>query len=326
MKLYLSEQDVLSTLTMSKAIELLDRAFCQLADGKAINHPRRRVILPTGSVLHYMAAGTPEYFGLKAYSVNAKTGAHFEVLLYRSNDGLPLATFEANHLGQIRTGAASGLATKYLAREDASIAAIIGSGFQAQTQLEAIAAVRQLKEIRVWSRKPEKREAFARRCADKLRLDVIASPSARECVEGAHIIATATSSKEPVLEADWVAAGTHVNGAGSNWAERRELPEALVFDRAALVAVDSVEVGKLESGDLLIPMRQSNRLFPAVELADIVAGKRAGRTSPDQITVFKSNGLAVEDIAVAGYIYEEAVRQGLGKTAEKNFSRPAPSV
>src|SRR6185312_5649122 len=122
-----------------------------------INHPRRRVILPTGSVLHYMAAGTPDYFGLKAYSVNAKTGAHFEVLLYRSSDGLPLATFDANHLGQIRTGAASGLATKYLAREDASIAAIIGSGFQAQTQLEAIANVRQLKEVRVWSRKAEKR-------------------------------------------------------------------------------------------------------------------------------------------------------------------------
>jgi alanine dehydrogenase len=309
MKLYVSESDVLSTLTMAKAIELLDGAFRQLAAGSAVNHPRRRVILPTGSVLHYMAAGTPDYFGLKSYSVNAKTGAHFDVLLYRSSDGLPLATFEANHLGQIRTGAASGLATKYLAREDASIAAIIGSGFQAQTQLEAIASVRQLKEVRVWSRKAEKREDFARRCAEKFHLNVIARPSARECVEGAHIIATATSSKDPVIESDWVSPGTHINGAGSNWAERRELPEALVFDRAALVAVDSIEVGKLESGDLLIPMRQSNREFPAVELADIIAGKRTGRTSADQITVFKSNGLAVEDIAVAGYIYEEALRR-----------------
>src|SRR5215469_1319271 len=172
MKLYLSESDVLATLSMPGAIELLDRAFHQLADGSSINHPRRRVILPTGSVLHYMAAGTPDYFGLKAYSVNAKTGAHFEVLLYRSNDGQPLATLEANHLGQIRTGAASGLATKYLAREDASIAAIIGSGFQAQTQLEAIAAVRQIREARVWSRKEEKREEFARRATEKLNLKV----------------------------------------------------------------------------------------------------------------------------------------------------------
>lgn len=314
MKLYLSESDVLATLSMPKAIELLDHAFLQLADGSAINHPRRRVILPTGSVLHYMAAGTPDYFGLKAYSVNAKTGAHFEVLLYRSNDGQPLATLEANHLGQIRTGAASGLATKYLAREDASVAAIIGSGFQAQTQLEAIAAVRQIREARVWSRKQEKREEFARRAAEKLKLKVTAASSARECVEGAHIVVTATASKEPVLVGDWIAPGTHVNAAGSNWAERRELPEALVFDRASIVAVDSVEVGKIESGDLLIPMRQSNRPFPAVELADIIAAKRPGRTANDQITIFKSNGLALEDIAVAGYIYEEAQRRGLGKT------------
>src|ERR1700689_4750415 len=116
MKLYISEEEVLACLPMSRAIELVELAFYQLADGSAINHPRRRVFLPTGAVLHYMAAGTPEYFGLKAYSAHAKTGAHFEVLLYRSADALPLATLEANHLGQIRTGAASGVAPKYLAR------------------------------------------------------------------------------------------------------------------------------------------------------------------------------------------------------------------
>src|SRR6202034_2655879 len=126
MKLYLSEEDVLACLPMSKAIELVEQAFHRLADGTAINHPRRRVILPTGSVLHYMAAGMPEYFGLKAYSVNAKTGAHFEVLLYRSGDGQPLASLEANHLAKMRTGAATGVATNYLAREDASVAAVIG--------------------------------------------------------------------------------------------------------------------------------------------------------------------------------------------------------
>ena len=125
MKLYLSEEDVLACLTMPKAIELLDIAFRQLADGTAINHPRRRVIVPTGSVLHYMAAGTPEYFGLKAYSANPKTGAHFgcSVPVRRRE---PMATIAANHLGQIRTGAATGLATKYLARPDASIAGIVG--------------------------------------------------------------------------------------------------------------------------------------------------------------------------------------------------------
>jgi len=269
--------------------------------------------LPTGSVLHYMAAGTPEYFGLKAYSANAKTGAHFEVLLYRSGDGLPLATLEANHLGQIRTGAASGVATRYMAREDASVAAIIGSGFQARTQIEAVANVRKLSEVRVWSRKRDRREEFARDCAERLNLNVKATETARECVEGADIVVTATSSKEPVFESAWIAPGTHVNATGSNWAERRELPAELVLERAAVVAVDSVEVAKLESGDLLIPLRaHSSVSFPGVELSEIVAGKRPGRTSAGQITVFKSNGLAVEDIAVAGYLYEEALRRGLG--------------
>lgn len=313
MKLYLSENDVLTCLPMSKAIDLVENAFHQIADGSAVNQPRRRVILPTGSVLHYMAAGTPKYFGLKAYSVNAKTGAHFEVLLYRSADGLPLATLEANRLGQIRTGAASGVATKYLAREDASVAAIIGSGFQAETQLEAVANVRKLREVRVWSRKRERREAFAQHCAEKFKLNVKAAETARECVEGADIVSTATSSKEPVLESGWIAPGTHVNGAGSNWAERRELPAELVFERTAIVAVDSVEVAKIESGDLLIPLREGrHKEFPGVELSEIVAGKRPGRTSADQITVFKSNGLAVEDIAVAGHVYEEALRLSLG--------------
>jgi alanine dehydrogenase len=312
MKLYISEKEVLGCLTMSKAIELVEHAFHQLAEGTAINHPRRRVILPTGAVLHYMAGGTPEYFGLKAYSAHAKTGAHFEVLLYRSADALPLATLEANHLGQIRTGAATGVATKYLAREDAGVAAIIGSGFQAQTQLEAVANVRKLSEVRVWSRKPERREEFARTCAEKFKLNVRATETARECVEGADIVVTATSSKLPVVEAGWIAPGAHVNGTGSNWAERRELPADLVFEKAAIVAVDSVEVAKLESGDLLIPLRDYAS-FPGVELSEIVAGKRPGRTSADQITVFKSNGLAVEDIAVAGYIYEEALRRGFGQ-------------
>ncbi|MGA2712936.1 MAG: ornithine cyclodeaminase family protein [Bryobacteraceae bacterium] len=322
MKLYLSEQDVLACLPMSKAIELVERAFHQLADGSAVNHPRRRVILPTGSVLHYMAAGTPDYFGLKAYSANPKTGAHFEVLLYRSADALPLATLQANHLGQIRTGAASGVATKFLARADASVAGIIGSGFQAETQLEAVANVRQLKEVRVWSRKPEKREEFARRCAKKFGLNIRATETARECVEAADIVVTATNSKDPVLSSEWISPGTHINAAGSNWAERRELPTDLILGKSILVAVDSVEVAKIESGDILIPLRETGGgalpssfpgSFPGLELSEIIAGKRPGRTSADQVTIFKSNGLAVEDIAVAGHIYEEALKRGQGQ-------------
>jgi ornithine cyclodeaminase/alanine dehydrogenase-like protein (mu-crystallin family) len=314
MKLYLSEEDVLACLPMSKAIELVEGAFLRLADGTAVNHPRKRVILPTGSVLHYMAAGMPHYFGIKVYSVNAKTGAHFEVLLYRSEDGWPLATIDANRLGQIRTGAATGVGTNYMAREEASVVGVIGSGFQAETQLEAVAKVRRLKEVRVWSRKADRREDYAGRMSARLGIRVHAVETARECVTAADIVITMTGSREPVLESAWIAPGTHINAAGSNWADRRELPSDLVLGRAGLIAVDSIEDGKIESGDLLIPMKESGKSeFPAVELSDIVSGKRPGRTSADQITIFKSNGLAVEDIAVAGYIYEEAVKRGLGK-------------
>jgi ornithine cyclodeaminase/alanine dehydrogenase-like protein (mu-crystallin family) len=303
--LYITEQQVVDTLTMTAALGLVERSFRQLADGSAVNHPRKRLILPAGSVLHYMAGGDPDYFGIKVYSSNPKTGAHFRFLLYRSADGMPLATIEANRMGQIRTGAASGVATKFLAREDAGVLGIVGSGFQAETQIAAISEVRKLREVRVWSRQPERRREFARRCSEKFGLNVRATETAREAVEDADIVVTATNSREPVLEAGWITPGTHVNAMGSNWATRRELPTDLVLDRAALVTVDSVEDGLIESGDLLIPMNERpGTVFPAADLGDTIAGKKPGRTSPGQITIFKSNGLAVQDVAAAGFLYE----------------------
>ncbi|HVW85715.1 MAG TPA: ornithine cyclodeaminase family protein [Bryobacteraceae bacterium] len=302
----ITEKQVIETLSMAKAIELVDQSFRQLADGTAVNHPRRRVILPTGSILHYMAAGNQEWFGLKAYSTNPKSGAHFQFLLYRSADGIPVATIEANHLGQIRTGAASGVATRYLAREDADVLGVIGSGFQAETQVDAICRVRKIREVRVWSRKAEGRAEFARRCAERFRLNVRATETAREAVEGAGIVVTATSSREPVLQSEWIAPGTHINAMGSNWTTRRELPTDLVLDRADLIAVDSVEDAHLESGDLTIALAERPAAaFPGVELGDIIAGRQRGRTSADQVTIFKSNGLAIQDVVCAGYVYEQ---------------------
>ncbi|HKD08632.1 MAG TPA: ornithine cyclodeaminase family protein [Bryobacteraceae bacterium] len=304
--LYITEAQVIDALTMPVALDLVENSFRQFADGSARNHPRKRLILPSGSILHYMAGGNADYLGIKVYSSNPKTGAHFQFLLYRSQDGIPLATIEANHLGQIRTGAASGVATKFLARADADVLGIIGSGFQAETQVAAISEVRKLREVRVWSRKPERRREFAARCASRFGLNVKATETSREAVEAAGIVITATSSKEPVFESDWISPGTHVNAMGSNWAIRRELPTALVLDRHAAISVDSVEDGLIESGDLLIPMNERPRTeFPANEFADIVAGKRPGRTSDDQITIFKSNGLAIQDVAAAGFLYEK---------------------
>lgn len=303
--LYLRERDVLKLLPMPRAIALMRQVFEELAQKKAVNHPRRRLILPTGTVMHYMVAGDDQYLGAKVYTTNLKTGAHFLFLLYRSADAAPLAIIEANHLGQIRTGAATGYATGLMARKDAATLGIIGTGFQAETQVDAVAAVRPLREIRVWSRKPEKRERFA----EKLRAkgySVSVAASAEAAVSNAAIVVTATNAKEPVFAAEWIAEGTHINATGSNQANRRELP-ADILNRAALVAVDSKEQAAMESGDLLLPHEQEWDRQNLVELADV-----HGRTDDRAITIFKSNGLALQDVAAAGWIYEEAVRLGLG--------------
>jgi alanine dehydrogenase len=304
--LYLTEKDVRDLLPMPVCIELMQTAFERLASGEAINHPRRRLILPTGSVLHYMVGGDGQYYGAKIYATNPRYGAHFLFLLYRAADAQPLAIMEANHLGQIRTGAASGLATRFMAREDAATLGIIGSGFQARTQLEAMLAVRSLQEVRVWSRDPVKRAAFA--AETKTR----AVETAEEAVRGAQIVVTATNAKEPVLSADWIEPGTHINAMGSNQATRREIPAELVR-RADLIAVDSIEQARVESGDLLMALKEEDWSSPRIaELKDVVAAGVPARTTPHQITLFKSVGLAVEDVLAAAYVYERAHAQGIG--------------
>src|SRR5437764_14978314 len=162
--LYLAESDVRELLPIEKAIELVETGFRRLATGDALNQPRRRLFLPTGSTLHYMAGSDGSYFGAKIYSTHPKHGAHFVFLLYAAADAKPLAILEANYLGQIRTGAASGYATRLLAREDAATVGVIGSGFQARTQIEAMRAVRPIRRVKVWSRSEEKRLACAREC------------------------------------------------------------------------------------------------------------------------------------------------------------------
>ena len=311
--LYFTESDVRKLLPMPAAIELMREAFGKLAAGKAVNQPRRRLVLPTDSVLHYMAGGDDKYFGAKIYSTNPKHGAHFFFLLYRAADGQPLAIMEANYLGQIRTGAASGLATDLLARPDARTLGVIGSGFQARTQVEAMRAVRQFATVRVWSRTAEKCKAFA------AELGLEAVETAREAVEGADIVVTATNAREPVLEAGWIAPGAHVNAMGSNQARRRELPAELI-QRADAIVVDSAEQAQMESGDLLLAWGPGPWNDPRlVELKDIVAGARAQRGG-SAITIFKSIGLALEDVAAAGYLYENGLEAGVGRSMAPLYS------
>lgn len=312
--LYLTESDVRTLLPMHQAIGLMQAAFERLERGEAINQPRRRLVLPTGSVLHYMAASDGNYFGAKIYSANKLSGAHFLFLLYRAADGSPLALMEANDLGQIRTGAVSGLATRVMARPDAGTLGLIGSGFQARSQLEAMLAVRPIRRAKVWSRDPAKRTAFAAECSSAFSIDVSVAQTAHEAVRDSDIVVTATNAKDPVLDADWIAAGTHINAMGSNQANRRELPAELV-QRSARIAVDSLEQARMESGDLLLALDEPGWKDPKlVELKEVVTAAQRYQWRPDQITIFKSNGLAVEDVICAGYVYERAIetKRGVG--------------
>ncbi|HEV8147249.1 MAG TPA: ornithine cyclodeaminase family protein [Bryobacteraceae bacterium] len=287
----ITEDEVREVLTMREAVGLMRETFTALRNGSAINQARRRLVLPTGSVLHSLAGAWGNYFGTKVYATHPKHGAHFYFLLFDAATAKPLARFEANWLGQIRTGAASGYATDLLSHPEAASLAVIGSGFQARSQLDAIREVRRLTDVRVWSRDEQKRNQFA----TETGATAVATPE--EAVRGAQIVVTATSAKEPVLDAAWVAPGAHVNAIGSNNAQRRELPPELIA-RADLIAVDSIEQAKLESGDLLLaPVSWNDSRI--VELAQVER-----RPDGDPLTIFKSNGLGVEDVAVAASVYE----------------------
>ncbi len=314
--LFLTESDVQQLLPMREAIRLVREAFHQLADGGAQNQPRRRLALPTHAMLHYMAGAAGGYFGAKVYSTHPAHPPHFVFLLYRAEDARLLAVIQANHLGQIRTGAASGVATDVLADPHANAVGMIGTGFQARTQLEAMLAVRPVRLARVWSRSAERRSAFAANCARDFGIAVEAAPSAREAVTGASIVITATNSREPVLQSPWISTNSHINAVGSNQAKRRELPADLIR-RADLIAVDSLEQARMESGDLLTALEESEWLR-VVELQEVLA--QGVRRLPGQITVFKSNGLAIEDVVCAGYVYEQAVQRGLGRIVAAPYS------
>jgi alanine dehydrogenase len=310
--LFLTESQVRSLLPMQDAIRLMRETFDGLRSGQSQSQPRRRLHLPSGSVLHAMAGAHGKYFGTKIYGTNAKHGnANFLFWLLDAETAKPLALMEANWLGQIRTGAASGYATDLLARRDATTHGVIGTGFQARSQVEAVAAVRDLAEVRVWSRNPENRKRFAEDCSKSFSLNVVPVETAREAVEGMDIVSTATWAKDPVLDADWISFGTHINAMGSNNSTRRELPTDLV-NRADLIVVDSIEQSKIESGDLLLAWTPADRRWK--ELVELKDAATAGRPHDKAVTIFKSNGLGVEDVAAGGFVYERALESSIGSS------------
>jgi ornithine cyclodeaminase/alanine dehydrogenase-like protein (mu-crystallin family) len=312
MPIYLTEKDVESLLTMDGALDAVEDVFRERGEGRATNKPRYRV--PFGnSSLQVMSAAAPGLgvVGVKAYTA-ARGGARFHVHLYSAETGELLAMLEANALGQIRTGAATGVATRHMARDDASVVGMIGCGYQARAQLEAVCAVRVIREVKAFSPTADRRETFSTEMSAKLGVNVTPVESAEEATSQADVVVAITSTSRPVLEGKWLRPGTHVNAAGGNHWMRRELDEVAVR-RAEVLVVDDLEQAKVECGDLISPVERGViRWEQVAELSDVVTGRVTGRESAEQITLFESQGIALEDIATGLSIYELAKEKGVG--------------
>ena len=311
--LFLRETDVKALLTMDITLAALEAAFHEWAAGRATNQPRRRVA--GEAVLATMSAALPSkgLMGFKTYT-HSKAGARFWVFLFDAADGRPRAVMEADWLGRMRTGAVSGLATKHLARPQASVLTVIGSGTQSLTQVLAVAAVRTLREVRVASRNPSHRDALVEELKGALPGTIGIHPAAslREAVDGAEIVTTITSAARPVFPGEWLQAGQHLNVCGSNIPDRREI-DARVVARADVVVADDVEAARLEAGDLLLAEREGQLNWGRVHsLRDVVAGSTGSR-QPSDVSLFKSVGLAIEDVAAGAAVLELALKHGVGQ-------------
>jgi alanine dehydrogenase len=235
------------------------------------------------------------------------------MLLYSSLDGRLKAMIEADLFGQMRTGAASGLATRLMANPDARTLGVIGTGRQSRTQVIAVCAVRPIKRIRVFARTPEHRQAYARSLEKELGVETLPASSAEACVADANVVITITKSAEPVCRAEWLAQGAHVNAAGANSADRREVDAETVL-RAGVKATDHVEQAKVEAGEFRELVAAGKLAWSDIrELGEFVTGKAKGRTSPSELTLFKSLGIALEDVAFGELVYQRALTQGVGK-------------
>lgn len=312
MALFLTENDVARLLTMPLALEAVEAAHRALAVGQALDVPRQRTRLPQ-TTLHVLQGALPEFgvIGYKAYTSN-RSGVRFLVHLYDASTGSLRAVIEADRLGMMRTAAASGVATRCLARTEARVLGMFGAGWQAEGHLEAIAAVRALDHAKVYSRNGERLQEFCRRMSERLALEVRPGASPEDVVRGSDLVSTVTTAASPLFSGDWLAPGTHINAAGSNSLIRRELGED-VLKRCSAIVVDSVETALREAGDLL-PWLEKGRLHAGQlrDLGQVLVGRQPARTTAEAITLFESQGLAVQDLALAARLESLARVRGLG--------------
>lgn len=311
--LFLTESDVAALVDMDAALGTTAEAFRQLSAGQATNVPRVRA-KGGGAILHTMSAAS-DVLGLagwKAYTTT-RQGAKFLFGMYETASGELVALVEADRLGQLRTGAATGVALQALGGAGIDRMGLLGTGHQAETQLEGAAKVCALSTVKVFSRNAERRKAFARRMGERLQLDVRAVDRPEEAVREMPLVITATSAAQPVLVGAELAEGAVVCAVGSNWPRRAEI-DAETVRRAAIVVCDSAAACRAEGGDLLLAEEAGAFAWErAVELADLVGGKAPAEREQGAVAVFKSVGLAIEDLLLAARAVELARQRGVGR-------------
>jgi ornithine cyclodeaminase/alanine dehydrogenase-like protein (mu-crystallin family) len=311
--LLLSEDDVRQVLTMDMALEAVEAALRKMALDEAHNVPRSRC-QTDHAMLHVMsaAAKTLGVMGYKAYSTSKK-GAQFQLALFDGKTGALLSLMQADHLGQMRTGAASGVATQYMARPDSSEVGLFGSGKQARTQLLAVCKVRKISRVQVYSPNEENRRAFAAEMSQLCEVEVEPVPRPEMAAEDKDVVITATTSREPVFNGHWLAEGTHINAVGSNFLGKAEV-DAVTVRRCESIVVDSKDQARLEAGDFQQALEDGSIHWADVhELGQVIVGRFTGRAHPQDVTLFKSLGIALEDVAVAARVFAKAQSAGVGK-------------
>jgi alanine dehydrogenase len=311
--IYLTEDDVRELLDVETAIPLVEAAFRNLADGNANNVPRARAFAK-GIVLHSMSAAA-EYLGYVGWKVYTTTrrGARFHVGLSEIASGELVALIEADYLGQVRTGSASGVATEYMAKSDARTVGLFGTGKQARTQLKAVCSVRRIERAEIYSRKAERREAFAAEMSELCGTRVVAVHSPQEAVREKDIVICATTSETPVFEGRDLEPGTHLNVVGSNYLAKAEV-DIETIRRADIIVCDSIEACRREAGDFVAALEAGVTDWELMhDLGDVVTDRQTGRANAEQITLFKSVGLAIEDVAAGVHVYHRARAESIGK-------------
>ncbi len=325
MTLYLHDEDVSSLLTLPAAVECVEKAFRLLSDGAALNGARRRATVGGASLnVMWAAAPTLDVLGIKEYLVvrpDVTQGAVLTLLLHSISTGRLLSVLKADRLGQLRTAAASAVATRALARPESASLALYGCGYQAWTQALAMAVVLPgLETVQVVGRNPVRRDRFVEGLRRSLAVEVTAA-NADEAAEAADVIVTATGASEPIFDGRRVRPGAHINAVGSNSATKRELDRRLL-ERVSLVVVDERETAAEECGDLIANDWDQSLVVP---LGDVLVGRTSGRSHADDLTLFESQGLALQDVVCAAEIYQRAVETGVGQLLTDPEAPVSPS-